>query len=214
MYLKKISNQPFVQIFKLCILQIKFHTFPAVKIEGFRNITDPELLDRFYADKNNEWLGLLLERYTLLLFGVCLKYLRNEEEAKDSVQQIFLKAITELHKYKVEYFKSWIYMVARNHCLMMLRDRHGRIQSPITDKILLAASEENPKKSHIEKEDLLDRMGLALLELNKEQKQCLTLFYLEKKTYQEVAEITGFTPMQVKSHIQNGKRNLKILLEK
>ncbi|WP_315817406.1 RNA polymerase sigma factor [Paraflavitalea speifideaquila] len=84
-----------------------------MKPDQYAHITDQELLDRFYADHNNYWLGVLLQRYTLLLLGVCMKYLKNEEEAKDSVQQIFLKAITELHKYRVEYFKSWLYMVAK-----------------------------------------------------------------------------------------------------
>ena len=79
---------------------------------------DKELMELFYKDGDNEWLGILLQRYTMLLFGVCMKYLKNEEEAKDSVQQIFLKVIDELKKYKVEYFKSWLYMVAKNHCLM------------------------------------------------------------------------------------------------
>ena len=84
------------------------------------NQIDQELLQRFYADGNNQWLGQLLQRYTLMLLGVCMKYLKNEEEAKDAVQQIFEKAIHELGKYKVDYFKSWIYMVAKNYCLMQL----------------------------------------------------------------------------------------------
>ncbi|HRF25092.1 MAG TPA: sigma-70 family RNA polymerase sigma factor, partial [Chitinophagaceae bacterium] len=88
-----------------------------MKSDTYDHIPDQELLARFYSDHNNEWLGILLQRYTLLLLGVCMKYLKNEEEAKDSVQQIFLKVIQELHKYKVEYFKSWLYMVAKNHCL-------------------------------------------------------------------------------------------------
>ena len=95
--------------------------------DRYSHINDQQLLAHFKADRNNLWLGILLERYTLLLFGVCMKYLKNEEEAKDAVQQIFLKAITELHKYDVAFFKSWLYMVAKNHCLMKLRDKPGRI---------------------------------------------------------------------------------------
>ena len=84
--------------------------------DPYQHITDNELLIYYYTEKDNKWVGILLQRYTLLLLGTCMKYLKNEEEAKDAVQQIFLKAITELSKYKVEYFKSWIYMVAKNHC--------------------------------------------------------------------------------------------------
>ena len=83
-----------------------------VNAERYQQLTDQQLLEHFYADHDNEWLGILLQRYTLLLLGLCMKYLKNEEQAKDSVQQIFLKVITELQKYKVEYFKSWVYMVA------------------------------------------------------------------------------------------------------
>src|SRR5688572_10169495 len=101
-------------------------------------MSDQELLAKFYADHNNEWLGILLQRYTLLLLGVCMKYLKNEEQAKDSVQQVFLKVIQELHKYKVEYFKSWLYMVAKNHCLMILRDKHGKISADLDSQPIAA----------------------------------------------------------------------------
>lgn len=166
---------------------------------------------RFSTSQDNKWLGVLLERYTLLLFGVCMKYLKNEEEARDSVQQVFLKAITELQKYKVEYFKSWIYMVAKNHCLMKLRDRQGKIPAELEDN---HPAEETDRGQLVETDKNLERMAEALEELNNEQKQCITLFYLEKKSYQQVAGETGFSLMQVKSYIQNGKRNLKIIMEK
>lgn len=174
---------------------------------------DHELLHRFYADGNNEWLGILLQRYTMLLFGVCMKYLKNEEEAKDAVQQVFLKAINELQKYKVAYIKSWLYMVAKNHCLMKLRDK-GKYTVEINDHVVPAAQDGLVIQEIKEKDRALDSLSKALGELNKEQQLCVTLFYLEKKSYQQVADITGFSLMQVKSNIQNGKRNLKIIMEK
>ena len=176
--------------------------------------SDQQLLENFYRDGNTEWLGLLLPRYTLLLLGVCMKYLKDEEEAKDCVQQVFLKAITELSKYRVEYFKAWIYMVAKNHCLMKIRDRQGKRSIEINDFHVHSIDEALEGNPHLEKDELLNRMSAALEQLNDEQKQCIILFYLEKRSYQEIAEKTGFTLMQVKSYIQNGKRNMKILLEK
>lgn len=179
----------------------------------YDHISDQELLEKFYASHSNEWLGILLQRYTLLLLGVCMKYLKDEEEAKDSVQQVFLKVIQELHKYKVEYFKSWLYMVAKNHCLMKLRERQGKTAADL-DKQSIPAPEETDKKKLQETDHTLDLMEAALQELNSEQQQCVTLFYLQKKSYSEISEETGFSMMQVKSYIQNGKRNLKILIEK
>jgi len=183
--------------------------------EKYENISDNELLENFYLDHNNLWLGILFQRYTLLLFGVCMKYLKNEEEAKDSVQQVFLKALTELSKYKVEYFKSWIYMVAKNYCLMKIRDRQGKQTADLTDQLPVFTEHEHEEKlQHLEKNNRLDLMSHALKELVEEQQQCIIAFYLERKSYQEIADNTGFSMLQVKSYIQNGKRNLKILLDK
>jgi RNA polymerase sigma-70 factor (ECF subfamily) len=185
-----------------------------VKPDPNSHISDQQLLNSFYSSRDNHWLGILLQRYTLLLLGVCMKYLKNEEEAKDCVQQVFLKAITELHKYKVEYFKSWLYMVAKNHCLMKLRDKQGRTPTEIREEMTIAAEEHAGTAPHLEKDRQLELMEVCLQELNKEQKQCVTLFYLEKRSYNEIADVTGFSLMQVKSYIQNGKRNLKILMER
>lgn len=185
-----------------------------MKPDPTSHISDQQLLNSFYSSRDNHWLGILLQRYTLLLLGVCMKYLKNEEEAKDCVQQVFLKAITELHKYKVEYFKSWLYMVAKNHCLMKLRDKQSRNPAEIRDEMAITPGDDPGLTPHMEKDRQLEMMEECLQELNKDQKQCVTLFYLEKRSYNEIADITGFTLMQVKSHIQNGKRNLKILLER
>ncbi|MEO6313858.1 MAG: sigma-70 family RNA polymerase sigma factor [Chitinophagaceae bacterium] len=182
--------------------------------DRYQHLSDTTLLENFYADKDNHWLGLLLQRYTMLLFGVCMKYLKNEDDAKDSVQQVFLKAIAELHKYKVEYFKSWIYMVAKNHCLMRLRDRHGKTPAVLNEETMVFKEEGLSVQAHIDKDRVLDAVTLAIEELSTAQKQCVTLFYLEKKSYTQIADVTGFTMMQVKSYIQNGKRNLKIVVER
>jgi len=186
--------------------------FQAVNSNRYQHLSDQELLENFYKDHDNQWLGILLKRYTLLLLGVCMKYLKNEEWAKDSVQQIFLKVITELQKYRVEYFKSWLYMVAKNYCLMQLRDKPGKHTVEITEKNSLP-SEQTDTRELWENEKIYELMNESLKDLNDEQQVCVTLFYLQKKSYQQISDETGFTQMQVKSFIQNGKRNLRILIE-
>jgi RNA polymerase sigma-70 factor (ECF subfamily) len=185
-----------------------------VNPEKYKHITDQQLLESFYTDHNPEWLGILLPRYTLLLLGVCMKYLKNEEEARDCVQQIFLKVITELKKYRVDYFKSWLYMVAKNHCLMRIRDRQGKIPVELTERYMSTPMEEPDMSGLLHNDYVIELMSQSLSELSAEQKQCVNLFYLQKKSYQEISEQTGFTMMQVKSYIQNGKRNLRLLIEK
>ena len=179
---------------------------------NYNHIPDNELLDLYYKDKNQEWIGILLERYTLLLLGVCLKYMKEEHEAKDCVQQVFLKVLTEVSKYRIDYFKSWLYMVAKNHCLMKLRDKGGRNIRELNHDH--AASSETQKSELLENEQTYDLLEEALNELSNEQRQCVILFYLKKYSYTQIAEKTGYSLMQVKSYIQNGKRNLRIILDR
>lgn len=180
---------------------------------NYHDIEDKELLSRYYDERDNELLGILLQRYTMLLLGVCMKYLKNEEDARDSVQQVFLKVISELQKYKVEYFKSWLYMVAKNHCLMRLRQK-GTHTFELNDQLLATPDNGEHASAAREKDAALNHLELALKQLNVEQQVCVTLFYLEKKSYQEISKITMFPLLQVKSNIQNGKRNLKIQMER
>jgi len=199
---------------QICSVYVSVQTddLPFVKASRYDHITDAELLELYSRDHNQEWVGILLERYTMLLLGVCMKYLKDENEAKDCVQQIFLKVLTEAGKYHIEYFKSWLYMVAKNHCLMRLRDKGARHVKELT--------ENHPDTETASTQDLIasdqtyDLLEEALNELNEEQKQCVILFYLKKRSYARISEQTGFSSMQVKSYIQNGKRNLKIILDR
>ena len=105
-------------------------------------------------------------------------------------------------------------MVAKNHCLMRIREKQGKITAEINDRISIKPEEETDRQALLHTDLTLDLMEVALKELNPEQQQCVTLFYLQKKSYQEINELTGFSMLQVKSYIQNGKRNLKILIER
>src|ERR1051325_9802853 len=127
-------------------------------------MTDSELLELYYDDRNQEWIGILLERYTLLLLGVCMKYLKNENEAKDCVQQIFLKVLTEVGKYRIDYFKSWLYMVAKNHCLMRLRDKGAKEIKELSEHHAVAP--EADKQELISNEKTYDLLEEALNELS------------------------------------------------
>ena len=176
--------------------------------DPYDNLSDRELLDFFEADGKPEWLGILLQRYTMLLLGVCMKYLRDQEEAKDAVQQVFLKVIAELPKQPIVHFKSWLYRVTVNHCLVTLRKRN--LHRGDVETLQLAATEQPDLASLREEENRIDRLKKEIGNLNPEQQQCITLFYLEQKSYREISAQTGFSLLQVKSHIQNGKRNLKI----
>ncbi len=173
--------------------------------------TDEELLHLYRKCGDNSLLGLVLQRYTTLLFGVAYKYLKNKTSAEDAVQQVFLKVITKLPQEEILNFKGWLYILMRNHCLQQLRD---------TTRFTDDSGLEQVYEHELEKEELywqehnLQQMEHALQEISLEQKISIELFYLKKYTYEQIMQETGFNFMQVKSYIQNGKRNLKNILAK
>lgn len=178
--------------------------------------SDATLLDLYKKNKDSKWLGILFERYTLLVFGVCVKYLKQVNDAQDATQQVFEKAFSEIQKYEVAYFKSWIYSIAKNHCLMQLRGKgHQPILLESFPEDMLERTDS--QASVIQNENWLEQQSVelneALQELSNDQKICIELFYFQKLSYKEIEQKTGYSFQQVKSHIQNGKRNLRIILE-
>ncbi|MBX7093545.1 MAG: sigma-70 family RNA polymerase sigma factor [Flavobacteriales bacterium] len=174
--------------------------------------SDEEIVKKYSSVGDPSLVGVLYERHAHLVFAVCMKYLKNTEESRDAVLNIFEKLMHDLKLHSIENFKSWLHSVARNHCLMLLRKSNNQGKEKDIDELehLLEEQQEEIQLT----EDLLNQLPDAINQLNPEQKTCIELFYLQDKSYQEVADITGFDLNKVKSHIQNGKRNLKILLSK
>jgi RNA polymerase sigma-70 factor (ECF subfamily) len=179
---------------------------------------DNELIRLYRRTSDTAHAGELYERYVHLVYGVCMKYLKNEEDSKDAVMQIFEKLLVELKSHEITNFKSWLHVLAKNHCLMWLRSARVRHEKSI---LTFEVSEdmENGNGLHLTEEDVNLEDNLVMLEkgiqvLPAEQKQCIELFYLQQKCYKEIVEISGYDLKKVKSYIQNGKRNLKIYLEK
>ncbi|MEQ1585069.1 MAG: sigma-70 family RNA polymerase sigma factor [Cyclobacteriaceae bacterium] len=176
-------------------------------------MTDSELLNHYKKDGQLSYLGELYARYQALVYGVCLKYLKDRDESKDAVMQLFEKLIQTLRNHEVDNFKSWVYVTARNHCLMQIRARKGKFTQEFSPEFmenqLLLHPEDEP-----ELEGNLTKLEKCIETLINEQKQCIQLFFLQEKCYRDIAQFTGFDLNQVKSFIQNGKRNLKICMER
>lgn len=187
------------------------------KRNTLKNLSDAELIEKFLQKQDNAFLGELYERYLPLLYGLCLKYLKNREDAKDMVMHIFEKLHEKLpQQTHIENVKAWLYTFARNECLMQLR-KEKKVISQESDENLMQSwvvSHLDEDENKQDQEVVFEALEKGLSNLCHEQKICIELFYVEKKSYQEITEITGYTMPQVKSYIQNGKRNLKIFLEK
>ncbi|HUS02484.1 MAG TPA: sigma-70 family RNA polymerase sigma factor [Chitinophagaceae bacterium] len=173
--------------------------------------TDKSLIEQYKASGNLNDLGELYQRYVDLVYGVCLKYLKEPEDAKDCVLNIFEELVTKLMKHEVENFKAWLYQVTRNHCLMKLRKQKT---VPVNIDLTFVQSEENLHlDGELEKEENFKQLQYCLEQLNDQQRQVIELFYLNNKCYQEIVDITAIEINKVRSYIQNGRRNLKICME-
>ncbi len=181
---------------------------------AFVTLTDAQLIDAYISEDNTDYFGLLFERYTHLVFGVCMKYLKNTCDAEDAVMGIFEKLMTDLKKHEVRDFKNWLYRVAKNHCLMILRKRkvkdkaEGELMQEKQQEFMEIVFEGHLPNEEKDVESILISLHDALNTLREEQKRCLELMYFENKTYQEISLLTAYSLKQVKSYIQNGKRNL------
>ena len=177
-------------------------------------MSDEEVVNNYRLSSDKQLVGILFERYSPLVFGVCLKYLRNKDESKDMVVNIFEKLMVDLKNFDIQKFRPWLHSVTRNHCLMFLRkaNRPGT-ERDIDDLQNKLSTSTSAEASVEDKEIQLSHLEKAMEELNAEQKICVTLFYLKDKSYQEIAEETGWDMNKIKSYIQNGKRNLKLILQ-
>lgn len=195
----------------------KVHKLDNPTRQNLTKLADDELLQSLTKDNYGDIVNEIFNRYSHILYGVCYKYLKNTEESKDAVQSIFEKIFIDLSNHTVKNLKSWLFVVAKNYCLMHIRKRQLDLKEltpeSTTNVLYKLYQEELGQKIDDEvAEDQISKM-LALMEkLSSQQGICLSLMYLEDKSYKEIADITGFGMNEVKSHIQNGKRNLRKLL--
>jgi RNA polymerase sigma factor (sigma-70 family) len=176
-------------------------------------LPDADLVILYKESGDLTILGELYQRYMDLIYGVCLKYLKEPEQAKDSVMAIFEELTLKLRKHEVTHFKAWLHQLARNHCLMYLRSPRNKNSLPLPEELMHSAETEH-LNAVMEKEQHLQQMSRCLETLGPEQRQTVEAFYLQEKSYQEISESTGMDWNRVRSLIQNGRRNLRNCMEK
>lgn len=183
--------------------------------------TETDLLKEYRQTGDLSVLGKLYEPQMEMVFAIAMKYFKDEDDAKDAVMQIFEELIPKLRQHEVENFKAWLGMVTRNFCLMILRKKNliiadGEIfaDEDSSENHFMEFSTIEHLNDDFDVEQNLTKLEDCLKTLNSEQKQSVELFFMQEKTYQEVAQLTGFEMNKVKSYLQNGKRNLKICIEK
>jgi RNA polymerase sigma-70 factor (ECF subfamily) len=176
----------------------------------YRQQSDEELLDLFRSKQDSRCLGELYERYGHLVFGVCLKYLKTKMDAEDMTSDLFEKLPKRILDHEITHFKSWLYTVTRNECFMLLRKKSIHSEE-IQDQLL--SNNEPEHEEQLEKELMLEKLEGSVMGLKEEQRVCIHQFFMEKKSYEQISQDLQIPLKQVKSAIQNGKRNLKIQMD-
>jgi len=184
------------------------------KIE-LAKLPDNELIERFRYSHDNQYVGELYTRYAHLVLGLCIKYFEDVDVAKDATMSIFELLLHELKRHHIDHFKSWLYTVSKNYCLQELRKKKSRNKKEDLFKDFLQDTMESELDMHPkeQKELLLLKMESLIPTLKYNQRLCLKMFYLEGKSYADISHELNFSLKEVKSHIQNGKRNLKIKMQ-
>ena len=180
------------------------------------SIPDESLLKQYHSSGDLEVLGSLYERYMHLVYGVCLRYLKDRENAKDAVMQIFEKLVTDAQRHEISQFKSWLYVLTKNFCLMHIRSQKSKARRINNWKIAHIKYVESDIELHpIDKDETDQDTALkeCIKKLKTEQRRCIQLFYFENKCYHDIGLSLKMDEKKVKSHLQNAKRNLKICLE-
>ncbi|MDR1602385.1 MAG: sigma-70 family RNA polymerase sigma factor [Tannerella sp.] len=174
--------------------------------------TDDELLYRYRTTMRMDCLGSLYDRYIPLVYGLCLKYLQDEEDARDAVMQLFEELVSKVMQHDVRDFRAWLYSVARNHCLQILRSQANSIQTELYPNLM-----ESDESLHLfddeEDSERIPALQKCMEKLPETQRKAIQLFFMEEKSYADITDVTGYSLKSVKSYIQNGKRNLKICIE-
>jgi RNA polymerase sigma factor (sigma-70 family) len=179
--------------------------------KNLQDADETSLLNSYRETGDMSVLGRLFEKQMPLVYGVCLKYLKDEDQAKDAVMGIFEELVNKARHHDIKQFRSWLYVVSRNYCLMQLRSGK-KMETVNLDDFMEFTPVLHPEENN--REEAMKALELCMEKLPKNQQSSISLFYLNEKCYKEIVEITGFSLNDVKSYIQNGKRNLKICLEK
>ncbi len=171
--------------------------------------TDQELLIRFRETGDQAFLGQLYERYLELTYGLCLKYLEEENLAQDAVIEIYEALVRKLPEHQVQYFRSWLYTFAKNHCLMQLRRDGKKILQAFDPAVMQSVDIRHLNEEEVRPDEQNAWLEDCMKKLSDQQKRCIELFYYQDKSYKEIAEMDGEDLGTVRSHLQNGRRNLR-----
>lgn len=201
--------------FELSSILLQSTLFKRLNISSDSAVSDELLLERFVRSGDTAALGTLYGRYMPMVYGVCLKWLQDSGKAEDAVMSIYEELVRKLPQQQVESFRGWLFVVARNYCLMELRKQQRRPTDLYAPEDMQRYDDGGTESPDAElPPDHSKPLEKCMGELPDAQRKSVQWFYYEDKSYKDIADLMQEEVGKVRSFIQNGRRNLKICLEK
>jgi RNA polymerase sigma factor (sigma-70 family) len=174
-------------------------------------LEEKDLISQYKRSDDQKYLAELFKQYEHLIYGVCLKYLKDPDEARDTTQEIYLQVARKLKTHSVDAFRPWVYVLTKNHCFDILRRKKRFVEKEFQANIMYSGEVFHPDE--VVDQEMLNKLSECIESLPKDQNRCIQLFYFDKLSYKEICQQTEFDLNKVRSQIQNGRRNLKLCME-
>ncbi len=168
--------------------------------------TDFELLDRFRRHGDRAAFERIVARHRPWLHRVCARLLRSDEAARDATQDVFARVLNRLDTFRGDNFPGWLKAIAVNCCLNTI-DRDKR-WAPLEAAGEAPAADLGPELQLLRLEEGV-RARHLIARLPERQKIVFCLKYIDDCSYQEIERLTGFSNKEVKSFLQNARRNFE-----
>ena len=167
--------------------------------------------------------GQLLDAYKQKVFGTCISFIPNKEDAEDVSQEVFIAVFKSIHQFKENSkLSTWIYKITTNKCLEFIRKKNAKkrfyfMQTILGNEIPLDKTSYFTEVNHpgilLENQEKSELIFKAIHTLPETQRIIFTLAKIDGKSYQEIAEITGKTLSSVESILFRAKKGLQEKLE-
>lgn len=177
---------------------------------------DNEIISRVLHGEQSAYAELV-KRYQNLVFSVALRYTPVREDAEEIAQDVFIKAYRNLADFRGESkFSTWLYTIVSTTCITFLRKKKLDVHSLDNEKVFEVAENHDSgfRANQVEQKSKVQMVNEAIKLLSADDSKLITLFYKGEQSLEEIGQIMGLEPNNVKVKLHRARQRLKEKMEK